>query len=147
MISLHLDALTDGRLVIGISKYDEFIESQTPEKRGHSPEVSLQKLKNNIVEDVKVATKTVISSDMVIPLSGYWALVHAKLAKQEDKASSQAREILERYPDPSLPGGEEQSWRHSRIHINDVAYCLEQRSGLALLKERYPQVCYKNSTS
>ena len=127
-------------MVVGISKFDTFYDSQRPEKRGRSKPISREYIQKEAVESINTATGIPVSSDdTVVPLCGQWALAGERLYRNEAKtpeAVTEARKYLEMYPDPSLPGGQEQSLS-GECHHSDVVLQLERASGMFDLKERY----------
>ena len=73
---IYTEAFTDGRLTIGITKYDANYDSSC---KGN---VTVKFVKKKVTESIKRAVKDAqltVSDDMIIPLCGKWALIGSKL--------------------------------------------------------------------
>lgn len=133
--------MTDGRLVIGISKFDRNYDS----RRGRSKPITIQLVKENVVQSIKEATKIEVSESTIIPLCSTWALTSSKLAcalscdsDELDKRLREALTDLEKYPHgDSLPRGQGEGLTDV-IEIHDpvkVIECLDHASGIDSLKK------------
>ena len=146
-MTLYTGAIIDGRLTIGITKFDMQYENSKMNKRGC---VTVEMVKERIVENVQEVTETVLSNDVIIPICGEWALAGSKLAnsliagpKNEREARyKEAASVLQHCPILSLPGGQGQSYDDAILgHFKpvEVVEKLESVSGVSDLKARYNQ--------
>ena len=139
-------AFRDGRLAIGITKYDT---NYTPKMLSicGDDEMSSDDAKQDTVRSIKEATGVDVSADTVIPLCGTWALVGSKLAScliydpknQMNDITKDAATVLENHPDFSMPCGEGQR-RIDAIKDLDkkkMVSHIEQLTGIRDLQERY----------
>lgn len=137
--SLYAGALTDHRLMVGITKFDLNYSSKRSRGRSKPSEKEVQK---SVRRSIKEATSIDISEDCIIPLCSEWALSSSKLAgvlvsdplDEKEERLKDALKDLEKYPHlESLP-------RRQGENITDspgrVIECLEQASGIHALKER-----------
>ena len=110
-----LGALIDGRLTIGITKFDRSYSSLSSGKKGA---VTAVEAKDSITRSIRKAIDVhmIGSDDMIIPLCGEWALASSRLAScliwdQKGEIEARQREAacaLRGHPDPSLPCGQGQ---------------------------------------
>jgi hypothetical protein len=147
-LSFHTAALMDGRLAVGVTKFDAIYSNKSKKRGRRAPPTTVEKIRGNLITSIKEATDTVISDDTIIPLCGEWAMAASKLAsclisdpideKQTRLAVEEAAEALEEYPHLSLPGGQEQSAKDVIKSLQPMALIghLERASGVADLKAR-----------
>ena len=142
---IYTEAFTDGRLTIGITKYDANYDSSS---KGN---VTVKFVKKKVTESIKRAVKDAqltVSDDMIIPLCGKWALIGSKLGscqiadpKKEGKTlHKEAVDILRHCPDVSLPGGQGQNHIEAVMKIYSpikVVQEIETCTGIYDLKARY----------
>ena len=110
-----LGAIIDGRLTIGITKYDRSYSSLSSGKKGA---VTVGMVKDSVAESIQKAINVHMmgSDDMIIPLCGEWALASTRLAscliwdqrKEINKRRKEAACALCSYPNLSLPCGQGQ---------------------------------------
>ena len=140
----NIGAMTDGRLVVGISKFDRNHTS----KRSRSRPITAEMIKTNVVESIKEATSVDISDNCIIPLCGTWALTSSMLAsslirdsdRELDTRLQEALSDLEKCPQlDCLPRGEGESLRDvvGKKDPKEVIECLDVASGIHSLKEWY----------
>ena len=136
------EAFTDGRLTIGISKYDTNMGN-----------VTVGVVKEKVAESISRAVRDsqlTIPDDMIIPLCGTWALTSSKLGscqiadpRREGKGLHRdAVDILQRCPHISLPSGQGQNHTEAVMKINSpikVILEIESHSGIYDLKARYDE--------
>ena len=124
-----LGALIDGRLTIGITKFDRNYISLSSGKKGA---VTVDAVKDSVAESIRKATDVHMmgSNDMIIPLCGEWALASSRLAScliwdqrgEIEERQEEAACALHGHPDPSLPCGQGQKpheavMKHTPIKI------------------------------
>ena len=138
--------MIDGRLTIGITKFDRHYTRSSIKKKGA---VTVRTLKDRVAEAMKQAVDMhmTLSDDMIIPLSGDWALASSRLAscliddpKKEIKArKKEAAEILCNHPDFSPPCGQGQNPLEAMMkHYPpfQIVKEIESISGISELKAR-----------
>lgn len=138
------EAFTDGRLTIGITKYDINYDNSSRGK------VTIKMVKERVAESIKraVDAQVTVSDDMIIPLCGKWALVSSKLGscliadpkKEEKILHKEAVDILRHCPEVSLPSGQGQNHTEAIMKIYSpikVIQEIETHSGISDLKARY----------
>lgn len=141
----YVGAIQDGRLMIGISKYD--INFDNPEDDTVQEQVTEEHLKYNVIKSVDDAIKVEVSRNIIIPLCGRWGLAASKLSNSMVGISGEeivkkrlqaAQKMLERCPYVDLPGGQDQSLKDLilKLNANKVVTMLEQASGFGTLKDR-----------
>ena len=136
-----LDALLDGRLVIGITQLDSLYDDG-PDS------VSKVELKEELFQSIKTCTGTKINRDTIIPICGKWILKDRKLIgwlmshQEKDEKPPHiieaARKALERY-ELQLPSGQDQTVEQA-IKKHDPKMLLEQleeASGMSSMKSRF----------
>ena len=135
--SHHAGALTDRRLVVGITKFD----LNYSRKRGRKP--SEKEVQKSVMRSIKEATSVDISEECIIPLCSEWALSSSKLAGALISDPIDEREVrlqdaltdLKEYPHmDSLRRGQGENLTENPGKV--VEY-LEKASGIYALKERY----------
>ena len=141
-------ALTDGRLAVGVTKFDTIYSNKSRKCGRREAPTTFEKVRENLITSIKEATGTVVSDDTIIPLCGEWAMAASRLARclisdpidEEWKklAIEAAAEALEKYPHLSLPGGQEQSPKDTLMSLQPMVLIdhLEKASGVADLKAR-----------
>ena len=136
-------AIADGRLTIGITKFDTVYESSKKKKDTASPEMVVERVR----ESIEDATGALVSDDMIIPLCGDWALAGSKLASSlisdpnRDKSERYevAAEALQKFPQLDIPGGQGQSFIDAVTKLyppEDLVEKIENISGISQLKAR-----------
>lgn len=145
--------MTDGRLVIGITKFDTNYK-RLPEKsrrRGcRFPHISKEKVREKMIASIKDATDTDVTEDMnhiIVPLCGDWALAASRLAsclisdpdKELEERKEDAATALACDPHLCLPGGQEQSQKEAikSLEVYNLICELEKASGIHILKARF----------
>ena len=139
-----IGAIADGRLTIGITKFD--LNYDTSKSR--SRPVTVEVVKQRVTEAIQEATDIIVSKDMIIPLCGEWALSGSKLLRSlindhdsnKDKRYRDAASVLQCCPQVSLPGGQGQDYVEaimSRFSALDLVKKIESVSGISDLKARY----------
>ena len=146
MSNFNTAALRDGRLAVGVTKFDIIYSNKSRRRGRRAVPTTVEKVRENLVTSIKEATGTVISDDTIIPLCGEWAMAASRLASclisdlidEKQKWLSEAAEALENYPHLSLPGGQEQSPRDAIMSLQPMVLIdhLERASGVADLKVR-----------
>ena len=144
---IYVGAMKDGRLAVGVTKFDNNYAPLKAKRRvRRTSHISVEKVKEKMIESINDAVKTEISSDTIIPLCGNWALSASMLAnclmgdpegEIKDRAE-EAASFLESYPHNSLPRGEGQSLKDSiqQLDHHVLIEHLEKASGIADLKSR-----------
>lgn len=144
-------AFTDGRLSIGITKFDDNYEKQlkkmkSARTRNREEIVTTRSATTKVAKDVKNATNIDMSESAIMPLSGKWALTCSMLEscilhdpKDElNEMFCDGVSHLKSYPHLSLPGGQELT--HDKIievsTPKEVALMLKDASGITSLKQR-----------
>ena len=141
-LTLHVGAIQDGRLIIGVAKYDKNFDDDTVEEP-----ITEKLVKNKIHTSVDSAIKVQVTKDNIIPLSGRWGLAASKLSSSMigdpseeiiTKRLQTARKMLEKCPCIDLPGGQDQSQKDLilKLESSEVTAMLERASGFCMLKER-----------
>ena len=74
LLLLPSAALSDGRLIIGVTKFDNVYEDDDP--------ASIETVKQKIMQSVATATGISLPEDVIIPLCGKWALSNSNLIHQ-----------------------------------------------------------------
>ena len=137
-------AIADGRLTIGITKFDTNYDSSKIKKKNA---VTVEMVKEGIMESIDDATGVMVSDDMIIPLCGEWALAGSKLASSlicdpshnKDERYEDAATSLQNFPHLDLPGGQGQSYIDALMRLycpEDLVEKIENISGISQLKER-----------
>ena len=137
-------AIADGRLTIGITKFDTIYESAKMKKKdAASPEAVVERVR----ESIEDATGALVSDDMIIPLCGDWALAGSKLAsslisdpnRDMRERYEVAAEALQKFPNLDIPGGQGQSYIDAVTRLyppEDLVEKIENISGISQLKAR-----------
>ena len=142
---VHTGALTDSRLVVGITKFDLNYTSNHSQRRG-SRSISVDVVRQSVVSSIKEATSVDVSEDNVLPLCSEWALTSIKLASSlvnEDNDIKKAKlqealSSLEKYPHhDSLPRGQGERLTEVNYDPHKVIECLDKASGIHDLKKWY----------
>ena len=141
----NLGAFIDGRLTIGITKFDRSYSSLSSGKKGA---VTVVEAKDSIAESIRKAIDVhmVGSDNMIIPLCGEWALASSRLAScliWDQKRETEARKkeaacALRGHPDPSLPCGQGQK-PHEAVMTHPPIRIIQEIdtiSGIFKLRER-----------
>lgn len=142
---MHAGAIIEGRLTIGITKFDATYGSSSSSRKGTVTEKMLRK---RVIHSIQNAVGVTVSEAIVIPLCGEWALTGSKLANclhseihvEEKKIRlEEAVSTLQKYPHLSLPGGQGQSQREMIMGLqpNEIVRNVEKASGISRLKKRY----------
>ena len=142
----HTAALTDGRLAIGVTKFDTIYSNKLRKRGRRAAPTTVEKVRENLINSIKEATGTDIPEDTIIPLCGEWAMAASRLASclisdptdEKQERLEEAAQALENYPHLSLPGGQEQTSKDSikSLHPMGLIHHLERASGVADLKVR-----------
>ena len=135
--------MRDGRLAIGVTKFDRFYCYQALKKQTHRGALTVENVKEKLISSIKDTTGTMVFKDTIIPLCGEWALTASRLASclisdpnnEKKKRLEEAVDALAWYPHLSLPGGQDQSPEEA-IEPMDVIDHLEKASGISYLKKR-----------
>ena len=137
-------ALTDGRLVVGITKFDiNYISDPTEER---SMTMTVDDVRQNTVSSIKEATSINVSEDSILPLCSKWALTSTKLASSlvsekddvKGKMLQQALFCLEKHPQSDyLPRGQGEKLTEVNHDPHKVIECLDKASGIHALKKWY----------
>ena len=139
--------MNDGRLIVGITKID--ITYINMKRRRRANPVTFEDKRKSVMKSIQDTTGVTVTSDVIIPLSGDWALAGSSLDSclisndYESKVYKERRQVadmaMEEYPDLSLPSGEGQIHIEAirNLQASEIVNYLEQFSGLALLKDRY----------
>lgn len=134
-------AITDGRLTVGITKLD-LIDSH---------ETGIEEVRKITIQSIEEATGLKISNDMVVPLSGKWAMAGSKLGKclkgvhhsHTAAVMGEVLSILEaNHSQLDVPCGQGESIKEclkSRFDSPTLVQMLEKVSGVEALKERFVQ--------
>lgn len=72
--------MTDGRLVIGITKLDLNYAANLSQRQRNSKPISIDVVRQNVVSSIKEATSVNVSGDNILPLCSEWALTSTKLS-------------------------------------------------------------------
>jgi hypothetical protein len=140
--------MTDGRLVVGITKFDNNYKQSTGSSlTSRRSTFTAEDAKVKVTANIKNATGIDVKENMIIPLCGEWALTASSLAfcsnnrtgKEEiAKARNRAEEALQYYPHLCLPGGQEQSPIEAikSLQVNQLIDELEKASGIHTLTTR-----------
>ena len=139
-------AFTDGRLSIGITKFDTNYDCS---KKRKEELVTAEMVKERVIESIQDATDAMVSNDTIIPLCGECALAGSKLASSMisdpqhtnimEAKYREAAEVLQRFPHQSLLGGQGQSYIDAimeRFSPEDLVQEIESVSGVFQLKTR-----------
>lgn len=142
--------MMDGRLVIGITKFDTNYKQLPGKSRRRGcrfPHISVENVREKMVASIKDATGTEIPEDIIVPLCGDWALAASRLAsclisdpdKELEERKEEAATALAYDPHLSLPGGQEQSQIEAikYLEVNELICKLEKASGIHNLKARF----------
>ena len=139
--------MTDGRLVVGITKFDLNYTSACPQRRGQSRSLTIDDVRKNVVRSIKEATSVDISEDSVLQLCSNWALISTKLAKSlvDESDDSITKEVLkealsslEKHSHSDyLPRGQGESLADVNHDPHRVIECLNKASGIHTLKKWY----------
>lgn len=138
---LHIAAIGDGRLIIGITKFDKIYEDDDS--------VTVEMVKQEVIQCVKAKTGVSLPEDVVIPLCGKWALRDSKLIHQlntiidsEDHhlppgVIQKVIAALERDHVP-LPVGQGQSQEDAiaKLGPKEIVKKLEEASGISSIRAR-----------
>ena len=138
----YIAAITDGRLIVGITKFDTLYEADEPDV------VTEEMLVQKTLQSIRDATGVSVPQKVVVPLCGKWALKDSKLTRQLMSSSESdekppnlfkdAVKALERYRVP-IPAGQGQSQEEavgSRFSPKELVKKLEQASGISSMKAR-----------
>lgn len=137
-------AIADGRLTIGITKFDmNYCSFRTKKKGGVTEEM----VKEEVIKSIEEATGAMVSKDMIIPLCGEWALAGSKLAsclindpnRDLKERYQEAALALQNHPNLSLPGGQGQAYSEAimkHLPTEDLVQKIEIVSGISDLKAR-----------
>lgn len=139
-------AIGDGRLIIGIGKFDSNFIYRTQDTREDSLTEEAVRLK--VTKNLEKISIKNTSNLNIIPLSGIWALAASKLATclandQSDgnfeKILEDAQRMLEMCPNADLHGGQDESQRDlvRKLDPQAVIERLHRASGFNLLTQRY----------
>ena len=131
-------ALSDGRLIIGITKFDNIHEDDDP--------VRVEIVKQEVIQSVKAATGVSLPEDVIIPLCGKWALSDSKLINQLTNIEDgrvppgcvyKVVAALER-DRVSLPVGQGQTQEEAiaRLGPKEIVKKLEEASGISSMRTR-----------
>ena len=142
--------MKDGRLAVGVTKFDNNYCASTRSSRRQTRQISVEKVKEKMIESINDAVETEVSADTIIPLCGEWALSASMLAnclegdpndEIKDRADDAVR-ALENYPHNTLPRGQGQSLKESIQQLNHEVLIqhLEIASGIADLKSRFVKI-------
>lgn len=140
----NIGAIADGRLTIGITKFDTNYDSTKIKKK---TAVTVEMVKERVMESIENATGAMVSDDMIIPLCGDWALAGSKLASSlisdpnhdKDERYRDAAAALQHFPHLDLPGGQGQKYIDTimrRYPPEDLVEKIESVSGISQLKAR-----------
>ena len=110
--------------------------------------VTVEMVKERVVQTTEESTGALLSNDMIIPLCGEWALAGSKLnnclvcdpRKEENGRYREAVSVLQQCPGLSLPGGQGQPYPEAimdQFSPLEVVQKLESISGISALKRRY----------
>ena len=138
-------AIQDGRLIIGIAKFDNILDNCDDDTTQEL--ITEEIVRKKILTSVKDAVGVQMTEDNVIPLCGRWALAASKLSNSIDSDVSEdnvrkrlqsAQKMLEKCPYVDLPGGQDQSQKELILKLNscEVATNLEAAGGFHALKQR-----------
>ena len=144
----YAGALTDGRLVVGITKYDVNYTSESvcPQRQGQSRSITIDGVRQNVVRSIKEATSVDINEESVLQLCSNWAMMSTKLARSlVDENADVKREMLkkalsslEKHPNSDhLPRGQGESLADVNHDPHKVIECLNEASGIHTLKKWY----------
>ena len=142
--------MTDGRLVIGVTKFDTNYKPVKFRRLScRFPNISVENVREEMIASIKDATGTDIPGDIIVPLCGDWALAASRLAfclisdpdKELELRKEAAAMALECYPHLCLPGGQEQSQKEAirNLKVSELICELEKASGIHTLKTRFVQ--------
>ena len=144
-MSLVSGIIGDGRLTVGITKFDQHYLNSKRKRRGA---ITVEMVKERVVNNIEEATGAVIPDDMIIPICGEWALDGSRLnnclisdPKTElSERYEEAAKVLHQYPELSLPGGQGQTYSEivcQQYPPLDLVEMIESISGITDLKARY----------
>ena len=144
MIIHNTGAIADGRLTIGITKFDTNYDSAKIKRK---TAVTAEMVKERVTESIEDATGAMVSDDMIIPLCGEWALAGSKLASSlisdpnndKDERYKDATLALQSFPHLNLPGGQGQSYIDAIMRLyppEELVEKIESVSGMSQLKAR-----------
>ena len=146
MSYLYTAALTDGRLAVGVTKFDTIYCNKAKKRARRGAPTNFEKVKETLISSIIDATSITVSEETIIPLSGEWAMAASRLASclisdpnnEKQGILEEAAEALESYPHLSLPGGQEQSPKEAikNLELMTLIDHLEKASGIADLKKR-----------
>ena len=132
-------AIYDRRLTVGITKLDLIGEQ----------EASTEEVRDKTIKTIEAATQLNLSKDLVVPLSGKWAMSANKLNNclkggHHDEVSSAREEVLSvleaNHSQLDIPCGQGESIKvalSSRFDSYTLVRMLEKVSGFEELKKRY----------
>ena len=134
-----IGAISDGRLIIGITKFDGIYEDESS--------ITEKVIKQKVIQSIRDAAGVSLPEDVVIPFSGRWALKDCKLIYQLKNSDDhqipiqvlrRVIEALER-DHVSLPVGQGQSQEDAitRLRPKELVKMLETASGISNMKTRY----------
>ena len=139
----YAGALTDGRLLVGITKFDLNYTSVCPQRRGQSRSISIDNVRQSVVRSIKEANVD-INEDSVLQLCSDWALISTKLARSlvdenddvKKEVLKEALSSLEKNPHSDhLPRGQGESLADVNHDPHRVIECLNKASGIHTLKK------------
>ena len=139
--------MRDGRLAVGVTKFDNNYAAAKSKRHGRrASNVSVEKVKEKMIESIRDAVKIEVPGDTIIPLCGEWALSASMLANcllgdPDTEIKERAEEAscdLEKYPHLCLPRGQGQSQNEAIRQLEHPALIehLEMASGITDLKSR-----------
>ena len=134
-------ALSDRRLIIGITKFDNIYNSEDEDQ------VNVEAVKQKIIRGVAAATGVSVPEDVIIPLCGQWALSDSKLIRQLNSVEDgrvppgcihKVIAALERDRVP-LPVGQGQTQEEAvaKLDPKEIVKKLERATGISTMRTRY----------
>ena len=132
-------ALSDGRLIIGITKFDNIFEDEDPDP--------VEMIKQDVIRSVEATTGVSLPEDVIIPLCGKWALSDSKLIDQLNNIEDDGHvppeciceviAALERDHVP-LPVGQGQTQEEAIANLDpkEIVQKLEKASGISSMRAR-----------
>ena len=140
-------ALTDGRLVIGITKFDNNYK-QLIGCSSRCSTLTVEEAKEEMTASIKNATGIDVKENVIIPLCSDWAMAASRLAFCSNnhtgkgelaRARNMAEAALQCYPHNCLPSGQEQSPAEAIKDLPNHKLIdeLEKASGIHTLTTRF----------
>ena len=140
LILLPSAAFGDGRLIIGVTKFDHIYEDDDP--------ASIETVKQNIIQSIVTATGVSLPEDVIIPLCGKWALsdsefIHQLNAVEDGRVPPQCiQSIIAAFKrshilDP-LPAGQGQTQEEAIAQLGpkEIVKKLEIATGISSMRAR-----------